>query len=121
MSKIIRVIILLLLAVSLTACNEGGNGTESEPAGDDMPPTEFKMTAKIESIDEKIAVDVIESEYTTGPHLVITSQQTDFRDSNGKSIKKSDLSVGDTVEIFYSGQVMMSYPPQIVAAKIKKL
>ena len=51
----------------------------------------------------------------------ITSDSTVFCNSDGKKIKKSDLSVGDTVEIFYSGQVMMSYPPQIVAAKITKL
>ena len=121
MSKIIRIIILLLLAVSLTACNEGGNGTESEPAGGDMPGAEFKMTAKIESIDDKITVDVIEAEYTSGIHLVITSDSTVFCNSDGKSIERTDLSAGDTVEIFYSGQVLMSYPPQIVAAKITKL
>jgi adenosylhomocysteine nucleosidase len=31
------------------------------------------------------------------------------------------LSVGDVVRIDYSGQVMLSYPPQIVAARIQRL
>ena len=51
-------------------------------------------------------------------HIVITGEQTDFYGRDGEHISRGALRVGDTVEIVYSGQVMMSYPPQIVARKI---
>ena len=82
------------------------------------PGDSVKMTAVIKEIDDKIAVDVTESEYTSGVHLVITAPSTEYFDKNGNNISRSDLNVGDTVEILYGGQVMMSYPPQIVAARI---
>ena len=114
MKKLFKTVILMLLTLSLSAC--------AKPDSDDggsAPGDGFRMTAKIEAIDEKITVDVIEAEYAEGVYLVITSDATDFLDKNGKKIKKSDLRVGDTVEIAFGGQVMMSYPPQIVAASIK--
>ena len=36
-------------------------------------------------------------------------------------IKRVIAVAGDTIEITYGGQVMMSYPPQIVASKIQKI
>ena len=42
-----------------------------------------------------------------------------YLDKNGNRTVKAFLKVGDTVEITYGGQVMMSYPPQIVALKIQ--
>ena len=76
-----------------------------------------KMTARVTAIGDKIEVEVIESEYTSGPYHVITSGDTVFT-KNGIKIGRNDIKVGDTVEIYYSGQVMLSYPPQIVAHKI---
>ena len=78
----------------------------------------FIMTARVTSIDEKIGVTVISSEYADGPYFVITSENTIFTNSDGKELSLSDISVGSTIEIAYGGQVMMSYPPQIVAIKI---
>ena len=126
MKKILLTILLLALTFSLCSCsmidkvlgkdveNDNGddNGDGSKPSGD------VRMVAKITEMGEKIAVDVIESEYTTGIHWVITASGTEFFDKSGNAIERSDLKVGDTVEILYSGQVMMSYPPQIVAARI---
>ena len=76
-----------------------------------------KMTARVTAIGDKIEVEVIESEYTSGPYHVITSGDTVFQ-KNGIKINRDGIKVGDTVEIYYSGQVMLSYPPQIVAHKI---
>ena len=76
-----------------------------------------KMTARVTAIGDKIEVEVIESEYTSGPYHVITSDDTVFQ-KNGIKINRDGIKVGDTVEIYYSGQVMLSYPPQIVAHKI---
>ena len=115
MKKFLKTVILMLLLISLSSCgkSDDGDADTQNPGGD------FKMTARIEDIDEKITVDVIEAEYASGVHLVITSAETKFTDKNGKKIKKSDLKVGDTVEITFSGQVMLSYPPQIVASGIR--
>ena len=76
-----------------------------------------KMTARVTAIGERIEVEVLDSEYTSGPHWVITDEDTRFV-KNGRRIGRSDIAVGDTVEIYYNGQVMLSYPPQIVATKI---
>ena len=78
------------------------------------------MTAKVTAIGQRLEVEVLESEYTVGVHWVITDS-AEFFNSEGNKITKDDIAVGDTVEILYSGQVMLSYPPQIVAAKITVL
>ncbi len=79
------------------------------------------MTARITEIGERITVEVIESPYTFGTHIVHTPPETVYLDEHGKPIDRTALSVGDLVCIRYSGQVMLSYPPQIVAAEISKL
>ena len=42
-----------------------------------------------------------------------------YADKNGTEISRSDLKPNMKIEITYGGQVMMSYPPQIVASKIQ--
>ncbi len=76
-----------------------------------------KMTATVTAIGDRIEVEVLESEYTSGPHWVITSDSTVY-ERDGRKIGRKDISVGDTVEIYYNGQVMLSFPPQIVAHRI---
>ena len=109
--------IMLLLALLLCACNKETPKSEASP-----PPTEgVTMTATIKQMGEKIEVEVTKSDYTSGIHWVITSNDTVFYNAQGEQIKRDDLQVGDSVEILYSGQVMMSLPPQIVALKITVL
>ncbi len=107
------IIAMLLLAVfpfALPSCSPSGSLNDSK----------IKMRASVEELGEKISVSVLESEYTSGPHLVITSPSTVYLDKNGNAIRKTDIKVGDIVTVYYSGQVMLSYPPQIVAHKIIK-
>ena len=81
-----------------------------------------KMTAIIKNVntDTGLEVEVIEGEYgASGIYWVIISKDTVFADANGNRISKNSLKVGDTIEITYGGQVMLSYPPQIVAKKIQ--
>ena len=85
-----------------------------------MQPT-FHMKATVKSVGEKIEVDVIEAEYTSGVHWVITGEETEYRGKNGEELTRADVHPGATVEILYNGQVMMSYPPQIVARCITVL
>lgn len=80
--------------------------------------TRVKMIAVVDGVGERLEVTVTESEYAFGVFRVITPAETVYRDSDGAALSRSDIKVGDTVEIWYSGQVMLSYPPQIVAHKI---
>ena len=112
MKKFLTLFLVFLLSLSvLTSCNEG----------EDTPPDvdgNVTMTARIEAMGEKIEVMVTESEYTWGTHLVITSDKTQYVGKNGERITRDKLAVGQNIEIVYSGQVMLSYPPQITAQKI---
>lgn len=109
MKKILILFLVFVLFLSiLTSCSE-----EAPNGGG-----EVMMIARIEAIGDKIEVMVTESEYSFGTHLVITSETTQYIGKQGKKISRSDLSVGQTVEIIYSGQIMLSYPPQIVAKRI---
>ena len=118
--RIIGLLLLLAAAlVCLVSCGgkalEGTKNTE----GEDMQDTDgVVMLAEITGIDEYIVAEVVESEYTYGTHWVITTENTVFYGADGKRISRSDLAVGNTVQITYNGQVMLSYPPKIVATKI---
>ena len=107
MKKIIKLALLSLLSLSLCSCTPAN-------AADGV-----RMLARIEELGEKIEVSVLESDYTSGPHLVILSDETQIYSKTGEKVTRGALSVGDTIEITYSGQVMLSYPPQIVAHKIR--
>ena len=79
-----------------------------------------KMVALIKSIGDKIEVEVVDGEYgASGIYWVNVGSDTVYLDKNGNRTIKAMLKVGDTVEITYGGQVMMSYPPQIVALQIQ--
>ena len=120
MKNILMSIIFILSVTALFSCNIGAGSTGVNEHLDTTPNDSVRMTARIDEIGEKITVTVLESEYTTGIHWVITHEQTKYTSENGATTSRDDLQVGDTVEIFYNGQVMMSYPPQIVAWKIVK-
>ncbi len=86
-----------------------------------MPNGDFSMTARITAIGERIEVEVIESENEmVGPFWVITSEDTVYATEGGEALSRSDLAEDDVIVVYYGGQVMMSYPPQIVAARIVK-
>lgn len=113
MKKHMRLLLALLCLPLLFSCR--GEGTPAGTEGD------FQMLATVVAIGEKIEVEVISGPYdASGPYWVITGEETCYRDAEGKRIGRGDLAVGDRVEITYGGQVMMSYPPQIVATAITK-
>ena len=117
MKNIIKFAIAILTLSLLISCTSSTGGENSGGSGKG-DGTSFVLKAIVQSINEKIEVEVIESDYAFGPYWVITSEQTDFEGRDGMKISRDEINVGDTVEITYSGQVMMSYPPQIVAHKI---
>ena len=114
MKKLSLVAFILLLPL-LFACNGGEKDNMSSTKND-----EFVMKATVIAVGEKIEVEVTESEYTSGPFWIITSDSTEFLNASGKKITRGDIKAGDTVTVTYNGQVMMSYPPQVVALIIKK-
>ncbi len=94
--------------------NEMDNSTEKTPT--------YILKAIVKATnDHHIEVEIIESNYAFGIYHVLTSKDTKYYNASGSLISRSGIKIGDTVEIAYSGQTMLSYPPQIVAYSFKIL
>ena len=112
----------LALAFPLLLCSSckfppvGGNTND----GTNGNGENFSMLARVENLDNPFQVEVIEAEYASGPYWLVTSSDTVYEDKEGNRIAKSNLKIGDTVRVYYNGQVMMSFPPQVVARRIVK-
>lgn len=104
---------MLTVLSLLSSCSAQDKNVE------DYEMTNFTMKAELLAVNEKLEVDVIEAEYASGIFHIIVTESTEIYDSHGKEIEKSDLTVGSILTIDYSGQVMMSYPPQTVALVIR--
>ena len=78
----------------------------------------FVLKAVVNSVTDRLEVEVIESDYAFGVYWVLLNENTKYENSEGQSISLSDIKPGDTIEITYNGQTMLSYPPQIVAWKV---
>ena len=113
MKKTTFIAALILCSLGLSSCIYKSS---EDKIGDSV-----RMIALIDNIGEYVEVTVLESEYTFGQHWVITPKETKFFDENGVAISREQLKAGDKVEILYSGQVMLSYPPKIVARKIIRM
>ena len=106
-------ILSFVLSLPLLFCACGGNK--------DMPSTDFSLVAKITAVGDRIEAEIIESENgMQGPVWIITSEDTVYTTEAGKAIFRRDLAAGDVITVYYGGQVMMSYPPQVVAVGILK-
>ena len=114
MKKILTTILGFLLLPMLFACKG-----ENENDQMDEAVNEFKLLAIVKSVGEHLEVEVIESDYAFGVYWVITPADIKYTLENGDEICRTDLKAGDKIEIVYGGQVMMSYPPQIVAKAVK--
>ena len=118
--KRILISIMLILSIALLASCAGG-APDKTPSGEDEPQGEtlVKMTATVLNVTDRLEVDVIEGEYgASGIFWVNVSSETAITDQGGAKLTLADIKAGSTVEIKYGGQVMMSYPPQIVAKSI---
>lgn len=113
MKKFLFAASILLIILTIASCGDVQGGTQNVDG--------VKMVARITDMsDGSIMVEVIEGEYgASGPYGVRVNTDTIVCNNNAEKISLSSLSVGDVIEITYSGQVMLSYPPQIVAKKIK--
>ncbi len=87
----------------------------------EIKPT-FVLKAIVKAINsEHIEVEVIESDYAFGIYWILTSNETKYYNENGSLVGRGSIKIGDTIEITYSGQTMLSYPPQVVAYSIKRV
>ena len=65
-----------------------------------------------------IEAEIVDSQIAFGVYHVLVSDETKFYNKGGEKIERTDISVGDTIEIVFAGQVMNSYPPKIAAKRI---
>lgn len=120
MKRLIKILLLLITLGALSSCGaeEGGIVNENPPAeeiGDN-----FVMKGIVTGISDKIEINVYEAEYAEGIYWIVIDKSTEIIDSSGNKISLSDVNAGEKIAVEYSGQVMMSYPPQVYAIKIKK-
>lgn len=99
-------------------------GNENEALNEDIDNSyeakqSFILKAIVKSVeDNHIEVEVIESDYAFGVYWILTPS-TKYYNKNGSQITRQSITVGETVEISYSGQTMLSFPPQVVAYQIR--
>ena len=92
-----------------------GNGVEERNADG-----EFFFRGVVKSVDNKyyISMEIIDSNVAFGIYHVNVDAGTKYVSAEGNGISRDDIKVGDTIEVIFSGQVMLSMPPQIYAQKI---
>ena len=121
MKKIIKSIIMLLSLSLLAGCavvgNEGGIDGRSN---DNASVGEYKIKATVNGIlDGELEVTATEDEKNAfGPYRALTNEKTKYYGKDGESVSRDNIKTGDVIEILYNGQVMRSYPPQIVAISV---
>lgn len=81
----------------------------------------FVFKGEVVELGESLSVEMEESEFSSGLYHVLTSEETLYFDENGTPLSRDDVKVGSVIEISFSGQVMLSYPPKIAAKSIKIL
>ena len=96
--------------------NTNGNAHSNEISDDDY--TLYKGKILSNDSERYIEVEIVDSQIAFGKYIVLVDSGTVYQNSEGKSISRDDLKVDDVIEISFSGQVMMSLPPQIYAHKI---
>ena len=117
--RIILFALLLAFSLSLVACkNEDAVSALKSNTDDEPASPSVEMEGAVTETGERLVVEVTKSEYTSGPHVVLINDSTVITDANGNFLSAEDIKVGDRLKILYSGQVMLSYPPQIVALHI---
>lgn len=83
------------------------------------PKAEFVLKAIVKKVEnDRLEVEVIESDYAFGIYHILTASAK-YYNKNGSQVTRESIMVGDTIELTYSGQTMLSYPPQVVAYQIR--
>ena len=130
MTKRILAIVMLVMMLFAMGCgptdkgpvggNDNNSSNDNEDAKEINESDYFLYKGKIVSNENTryIEVEIIDSQIAFGKYLVLVDAATVYQDSEGNEITRDDLKVDDVIEISFSGQVMMSLPPQIYGQRI---
>ena len=66
----------------------------------------------------EMEMEIVDSTIAFGPYRVLIGDSTTFYGVNGEEIDRETIELDDIIEVVFSGQVMMSYPPQIAAKRV---
>lgn len=116
MKKSLLLLFVILLFCSLSSCNLP-NGDDSGNENEN-PTDTATISGTVTAVTSRIEILADETEISSGPYSVIITDDTDFYFANGAKAAIDDVDIGQKVEITFSGQVMLSYPAQIVAHKV---
>jgi hypothetical protein len=68
--------------------------------------------------NRELEMEIVDSEIAFGLYRVLISGETTFYGVDGEKIDRGEIELDDIIEVVFSGQVMMSYPPQIAAKRV---
>ncbi len=132
MNKRILALILALTMLLFVGCQPAGGTPENgennemnneENSGKQSRGDGFVLKAVVKELnadhESYIEVEVIESDYAFGTYWVRLADGIEIVKQDGSIGALTDIKAGQTVLITYSGQTMLSMPPQIVTWKIK--
>ena len=133
-SKRILALIMALIMLMAVGCQKD-DGAKLPDTGSDTPNAEnggiqnssIKLEdgevvyrGKVTNLGDKYAleIEIVDSNIAFGPYRVLIGNATTFYGLDGEEISREDIELGDLIEVVFSGQVMMSYPPQIAAKRV---
>ena len=114
MRKTALIIFLALALCIFCSCEKAENADNANTE----TPSEYTLVGTVTAKNTRIELYADETEIMSGPYSVIINDQTEFCYANGASATLDSVEIGDRVEITYNGQVMLSYPAQIVAQRV---
>ena len=134
--KINRIIALILAFIMLMAvgCQKNDETRvpekgENEPNAENggiknssikLEEGEVVYRGKVTSLGDRYALEmeIVDSTIAFGTYRVLIGDTTTFYGVNGEEIDRETIELDDIIEVVFSGQVMMSYPPQIAAKRV---
>ena len=133
-TKRILALVMALVMLMAVGCQKD-DGAKLPDAGDDTPNAEnggIKNSAiklednevvyrgKVTNLGDRngLEMESVDSTIAFGTYRVLIGDSTTFYGVNGEEIDRETIELGDVIEVVFSGQVMMSYPPQIAAKRV---
>lgn len=100
-----------------SSSSESVNGQTEQPAENTLK----SFNAQIDTVSGTMIIaapEMSSEEAKSSDRISFSISGIDVTDSNGKTVKADDIMNFSKVQIFYSGEIMETYPAQISAQKI---